>query len=138
MKKPSVCILLFIFIFFIFTSQSAVYHRQHETSPEPVFQADSLPELNQQILDFVNAHLKKKVGRGECWDLAAEALDQAGAKWNHKYKYGIRINPDSAAVFPGDIIQFEGVKLAFVKDGKKSWEQMYHHTAVIYSIKGTH
>jgi len=138
MKKPSATIPLLAFCFLLVTSYSTIHHRQHKEGLEPAFQTDSLPELNQQVLDFVNTHLKKKVGRGECWDLAAEALNEVGAKWNHKYNYGTRIEPEITAVLPGDIIQFEGVNLAFEKDGKKFWEQMYHHTAVIYGVKGVH
>ena len=138
MKKLLFFSLSVTFSFFIATTRSASEYDSPKPRSETSLHSDSIPELNQQILDFVNTHLKKKVGRGECWDLAAEALNQAGATWNHKYNYGKRIDPDSATVFPGDIIQFEGVKLTFVKDGKKSWEQMYHHTAVVYAVKSAH
>src|SRR5258706_3314819 len=104
MKKSIFCTPLLAFNFFVYSIHSATVRDHNEPQSETSFHSDTLPELNQQILDFVNAHLKKKVGRGECWDLAAEALNQAGAKWNHKYNYGKHIDPDSTTVFPGDII----------------------------------
>lgn len=97
---------------------------------------DSIPAINNDIINFVNTKIKKKVGRGECWDLAAEALNNAGAVWDGKYQYGKEINVNTEQVFPGDIIQFEKVKVQFVKDGVKYKEDMAHHTAIIYTVKG--
>ncbi len=95
---------------------------------------DSIPYLNNGVIDFVNFYMGKKVGRGECWDLAAEALDKVGAKWDGVYKYGKRINPKKEKVFPGDIIQFEKVKVIYYLNGVKYTSKMAHHTAVIYSV----
>lgn len=53
---------------------------------------DSTPELNKKIVDFVNANMNKKVGRGECWDLAAQALNTNHAKWDRKLNYGTRVD----------------------------------------------
>ncbi len=88
---------------------------------------DSLPELNQKIVHYVEEKKGKKVGRGECWDLAAQILDQEGAKWDHKFVFGQKINPDDAAVLPGDIIQFKNVKTS---TGLKASQ----HTAIVYKI----
>lgn len=96
---------------------------------------DSIPELNNRVLDFVKSKIKKKVGRGECWDLAAEALDLIGAKWNGKYIYGREVFYEKECVFPGDIIQFEGVKIQYEKDGVTYKEKMAHHTAIVYEVK---
>lgn len=97
---------------------------------------DSVPELNKQIIVFVNSKIKKKVGKGECWDLAAEALNSTGAKWNGKYVFGTEINYQTDCIFPGDIMQFEKVKVEYIKDGKRYTEMMAHHTSIIQEVKG--
>ena len=71
-----------------------------------VVQNDSLPFLNKEIIEFTTSKIGKKVGSGECWDLAAEALDYAGAKWKRSYVYGRKVDLSEEKVLPGDIIQF--------------------------------
>jgi hypothetical protein len=95
---------------------------------------DSIPELNKQIIDFVKTKLNKKVGHGECWDLASEALNSAGAEWDHDYKFGKELDLKKDCVFPGDIIQFEKVKVEFEKNGSFYKQDLQHHTAVIYKV----
>ncbi len=95
----------------------------------------ALPQLNAQIIAFVNSKMKKRVGRGECWDLAAEALNAAGAKWNGKLIYGRLLDLKKDTLLPGDIIQFEGVKIKFEKNGVKYKELINHHTGIVYEMK---
>jgi hypothetical protein len=103
--------------------------------PNPVSAtSDSLPELNQKIMTFVDSKMKKKVGRGECWDLAAFALNEAGANWNGKLKFGRLLDPKTETIIPGDIIQFEGVKIKFEKEGMKYKQTFAHHTGIIYAV----
>jgi len=99
--------------------------------------AGDLPPLNQKIISFVDSKMKKKVGRGECWDLAAEALNNAGAKWNGKLKYGRLLDLNKDTLLPGDVIQFEGVKIKFEKGNAKYKEVLNHHTGIIYTVKGS-
>lgn len=73
----------------------------------------------------------KKVGKGECWDLAAEALNSSGAKWSPPYEFGKKLNEKKDMIFPGDIIQFEGVKLVYPD---KNWNSFPKHTAIIYKV----
>ncbi len=96
---------------------------------------DSIPVLNQKIISYVRTTIGKKVGHGECWDLAAQALNLNRASWDHKYKYGREINPAKECVYPGDIIQFEGVVLNFRKGSRVYKETMEHHTAIVYEVK---
>lgn len=96
---------------------------------------DSIPELNRKIIDYVNSKIKKKVGTGECWDFASEALKSVNAKWDRKYKFGKEINYKNEPVFPGDIIQLEGVILHYEIKGAKYTEKMSHHTAIVYEVK---
>lgn len=118
-------------------SSVILIHPAFAFQPEVKAAPDSLPELNQKILAFVDSKMKKKVGRGECWDLAAEALNAAGAKWNGKFKFGRLLNADTDSILPGDIIQFEGVKIKFEKNGAKYREVLNHHTGIIYTVKGS-
>jgi len=97
--------------------------------------SDSLPPLNRDIISFVDSKMNKKVGRGECWDLAAEALNASGARWDGKLHFGRKLEKGEK-IFPGDIIQFEGVKIKF-QDGNARYTQVLkHHTGIVYSMKG--
>jgi hypothetical protein len=99
------------------------------------------PDLNTKVVRYVDTVIGKKVDRGECWDLAAAALDYAGAyldRSNAKsiYVFGQKINPAQEEVFPGDIIQIENVKLEYTSGDMIYTENMAHHTAIIYEVLG--
>src|SRR5689334_13502000 len=74
-------------------------------------QDTATPALNQRVVDFVKSKVGKKVGAGECWDLAAEALNTAGARWDGLYGFGELVDWKKAEVYPGDIVQFENVDI---------------------------
>ncbi|HUW06329.1 MAG TPA: hypothetical protein VMW01_08700 [Williamwhitmania sp.] len=93
-----------------------------------------LPVLNQKIVDYVTTVIGKKVDRGECWDLANRALTNNNAEWDGEYKYGKRIDPKKDVVLPGDIIQFENVKVVYKKGNTTTTEMMPHHTAIVYKV----
>lgn len=96
--------------------------------------------LNSKVLDFVNSSMGKTVGRGECWDLAQEALDMYGADWTRPLKFGIHLDPQKDEIKAGDIIQFRSVVLTEkLSDGRTRWEHYGapDHTAVIYRVIGT-
>lgn len=97
---------------------------------------EKLP-MNEQIIGFVNSNLNKKVGKGECWDLANEALILAQAKWDGNLKFGRKLDYKKECVYPGDIIQFEKVKVKYTENKITYQEAMAHHTAIIYEVKGT-
>ena len=84
----------------------------------------------KKIVFFCDKRVGKKVGNGECWDLAKEALNFAGANWSPPYEFGKTI-PLTNAVLPGDIIQFEKVKIVYPD---KSWKELPHHTAIVYKV----
>ena len=96
-----------------------------------------LPPLNKKIIDYVTTVIGKKVDRGECWDLANRALTDNNADWDGEYKYGRRIDPKKDIVMPGDIIQFENVKVVYKKDNTTTTEMMPHHTAIVYKVIST-
>ncbi len=96
-------------------------------------QCDSIPLLNQHIIELVSKKLGKKVDRGECWDLARYVLDELEAKWDGKYVFG-RLLSKKECIAPGDIVQFEKVLVKF-KDGDKTiTEKMAHHTAIVFKV----
>lgn len=96
---------------------------------------DNVPDLNRQIVAFVKGRIDKKVGRGECWDLAAEALNKTGAVWDRNYKFGDLVNIKKDCVYPGDIFQFEGVEIEYREGNTFFNEQMVQHTAIVYSVR---
>jgi hypothetical protein len=96
--------------------------------------AAPLPALNQHIVEFTKAHMGQRVDRGECWDLAAFALNDAGAEWDGKLNFGRLIDPAREVVFPGDIIQLEGVEFKWTENGATNVITMPHHTAIVYEV----
>ncbi len=98
--------------------------------------SEKLP-MNEQIIGFVNSNMNKKVGKGECWDLANEALTLVQAKWDGNLKFGRKLDYKKECVYPGDIIQFEKVKVKYTENKITYQEAMAHHTAIIYEVKGT-
>jgi hypothetical protein len=95
---------------------------------------DSIPFLNKQIIEYVKTTIGKKVDRGECWDLANQALTRIDADWNHEYKYGKLLNPKKDTIYPGDLIQFEGVKVKYKKGNTTYTESMEHHTSIVFRV----
>jgi hypothetical protein len=102
--------------------------------------ADKLPPLNAEVLAFAEENAGKKVGNGECWTLADEALRAAGAKRPNTGGFGVYVFGKEVAlkkVLPGDILQFEGVRFERHKsDGSWYWFEFPHHTAVVAAAKG--
>jgi len=97
---------------------------------------DSIPSLNKEIIKYVDTKLHKKVGNGECWTLAAEALNTVNAKWDGQFTFGDEVNWEKECIYPGDIIQFKNVTVKY-KDGNTIiTEKMPQHTAIIYEVKG--
>ena len=98
-----------------------------------------VPEVNQDIVSYVNTVIGKKVGRGECWDLADAALTSSNAKFDKTsrktlYVFGKEYNPKKDIILPGDIIQFENVSVKYEKGNAVVTENYGHHTAIVYSV----
>ena len=105
---------------------------------EPLAPRDKAPELNPRILSFVTSVLGKTVGRGECWDLAQQALDANLADWSRPTRFGILLNPSVDVIKAGDIIQFRSVTLVEqLPNGRRmSTVGAPDHTSVIYKVLG--
>lgn len=84
----------------------------------------------KKIIAFCDNNKGKKVGKGECWDLAKEALNSAKATWAPPYGFGKELGKKDE-IRAGDIIQFEKVKIVY-PDG--AWKELPHHTAIIYKV----
>lgn len=98
-------------------------------------QDTAIPGLNQRVVDFAKSKMGKKVGAGECWDLAAEALNTAGARWDGLYGFGELVDWRTAEVHPGDIVQFENVDIERREGATVRRERYGHHTAVIMDVR---
>lgn len=98
---------------------------------------EDLPFLNKKIIDYVETVIGEQVDRGECWDLAFQALNRNDAKWDGQYKFGIRVNPKKVDILPGDIIQFKDVKVNYQEGNTIYTETMTHHTAIVYRVIGS-
>ena len=94
-------------------------------------QNDRIPVLNQQIVDYLKTVIGKKVDRGECWDLANQALTRANAQWTFPTQFGQELNPAKDSIYPGDLLQFTNVKL---KNSKGETWTFPKHTAIIYEV----
>lgn len=97
---------------------------------------DSLPLLNQALLNYVDAHRNKKVGNGECADLVVKGLQAIGAQLPRRpYVWGAVVDSFQTAALPGDILQFKNVVLRYAGNGGEVKETMQLHTAIIYEVK---
>jgi len=108
--------------------------------PVKVNGQSEIPDVNSRVLTYVKTVIGSTVGRGECWDLADQALTFANAQFDKTspetiYIFGKQYNPEKEKVLPGDIIQFEDVALSY-KDGNMIFTENYkHHTAIVFRIK---
>ncbi|MEE4196261.1 MAG: hypothetical protein V2I54_01340 [Bacteroidales bacterium] len=95
---------------------------------------ENIPELNQKIIEYVKTTLGTRVDRGECWDLANQALQRVDAHWDKAFVYGNPVDPEKDEIFPGDIIQFEDVVLKYQQGNTYYTETMEQHTAIVYQV----
>lgn len=100
-------------------------------------QEKALPDLNRRIVEQVRSLEGQKVGRGECWDLAAQVLNDNSAKWDGLYGFGQLVDWRKNEVLPGDIVQFEGVSVERRTENSIHRESFMHHTAVVLAVNGT-
>lgn len=94
---------------------------------------ETFPPTNIKIVEYVNTVIGKKVGRGECWDLANEALTYANAKWEFPTKFGKPIDYKKEQVLAGDLIQINNVVMQSRTDTSLVKWKMVEHTAIVYS-----
>jgi hypothetical protein len=93
-----------------------------------------MPEMNVQIIKYVKSVIGKKVDRGECWDLANQALIKVKADWDGKFTYGKLLNPKKDSIYPGDIIQYKNVVVKYKEGNVEYTETMKQHTSIVYKV----
>lgn len=101
---------------------------------------NDIPDVNNRVISYVKTVIGSTVGRGECWDLADQALTSADAQFDKTsqstiYTFGKLYNPEKEKVLPGDIIQFENVKVSYKEENMIFTENYKHHTAIVYDVK---
>lgn len=106
--------ILFLFIALVFTSLA------------------NAQTVNEKIVKYCKMQMGKKVDRGECWDLIAFALNDAGAKWNNYDVYGKIYDYKKEKIKAGDVIEFQDVKFT---NPNGSWFSMFEHYAIVYEVK---
>ena len=110
-------------------------HTVKETLPANLLRL----ELNGKVIEYVNKVTGSRVGRGECWDLAQEALDMNLADWTRPTSFGTPLNPETDVIKAGDIIQFRSLKITEQLPGGVTRRETLgdpDHTAVIYKVLG--
>ena len=95
----------------------------------------AVPPVNERILRFATDHRGQKVGDGECWTLADEALKAAGALHPDTDVWG-RLSVAGESVLPGDVIQFTSVRLSH--GGTTTNLGNPNHTAIVEQVKAPH
>jgi hypothetical protein len=100
----------------------------------------TIPEANATIIKYIESVIGKKVDRGECWDLANQALKLVKADWDGEFKYGKLLDPKKDTIYPGDIIQFKNVVIEEVEENGNETlttkQKMAQHTAIVYKVNG--
>ena len=128
-------VLILVLVMGVLVMQSFIPSTVNITSVSKTPICDSVPALNKQIVAFVESKIGQKVGEGECWDLAAEALNTTGAKWDHEYNFGREINLKTECAMPGDIMQFKNIRIDYKVNNFYYHERMADHTAIIYEVE---
>lgn len=99
-----------------------------------------MPTLNQRIVSYAQSKLGTKVGNGECWTLANNALRAAGAvtpsgSGASLYVWGRIVAQSRLAA--GNIIQFSNYQLR-IDNPDGSWRTLTRgaprHTAIVESV----
>ena len=103
--------------------------------------------LGDTVAGFARGRTGQRVGAGECFDLADQALRSAGAKSaadfgqvvpNADYQWGAHVN--LAELRPGDIIQFSGYrydrKIETDTAMDSDFQERPHHTAIVDHVDG--
>lgn len=103
-----------------------------------IIPVETLPPTNAKIVEYVNTVIGKKVGRGECWDLANEALTYANAQWKFPTTFGKPIDYKKEVILPGDLIQIKNVVMESRTDTSIVRWKMLEHTAIVYATTNSY
>lgn len=117
----------------ISTNTLAADPAQNSTKSQTRFVA-----TNQAVLAFTKTAIGTTVGRGECWDLAQQALDYSGSIWSKPHQFGFPLKKGDP-ILAGDIIQFQSARFEWKKGYRSGWKQLGFpgHTSIVYAVKGS-
>jgi hypothetical protein len=92
-----------------------------------------LPSFNSRILQFAADHLGQQVGNGQCWTLAAEALETAGAQPPDRYDFGVEVALTD--LLAGDVLYFHDARFVTAD----SWFHLGapDHVAIVGEVQGS-
>jgi hypothetical protein len=85
------------------------------------------------MLKFALSQLGRKVGNGECWTLAAQALVRSGARPANLFNFGQQI--PLAQIVPGDILQFKSAR--FEMGNSFYYFGAPDHTVIVLGVEGS-
>eukprot|EP00730_Choanoeca_flexa_P013189 TRINITY_DN5048_c0_g1_i1.p1 TRINITY_DN5048_c0_g1~~TRINITY_DN5048_c0_g1_i1.p1 ORF type:complete len:372 (+),score=21.23 TRINITY_DN5048_c0_g1_i1:193-1308(+) len=118
--------------------------RRHSTEwrrDEPVLStAEQLEEYadiyGPGMVAFCKARIGQRVGNGECWTLARDAVDSVGAREVLGRNYGQMVQRFLAK--PGDVLEFKQCRFEWTEGRSTHWMEAGHpnHTAIIYRVEG--
>jgi len=104
-------------------------------------------DLGEKVVNFARRRVGERVGSGECFDLADQALRSNGAKSaanfgsvakNADYVWGTSVSPSDAR--PGDIIQFRDYRYDRTIETSTredtDFQERPHHTAIVERMDG--
>ena len=98
-------------------------------------------QFNASVVSYAQSQLGTTVGNGECWTLAEQALEHAGAHFPVAYIFGSKIGFGQVGAHtvlesasPGDIIQFDAGIFEFQGGAAQAGAPV--HTAIVKSIDG--
>ena len=96
-------------------------------------------EPGASIAALARASEGQKFGRGECWDFAAALLDRTNSDWERPRQFGKLIDTRKEPLAPGDILQFESVKLTWKRQNRSGtiFLGFPSHTAIVLSANGS-
>lgn len=106
---------------------------QTERKDAPRAPQGPISEIQREVVNFAADNIGKRIGRGECWDLADQALRAAGAEPPRGYTFGTQI--PLSEIQPGDILQFTSAR--FDEPGYWTIMGMPNHTAVVHAVGDT-
>lgn len=111
-------------------SDSPSWSKSVELPKEAFDLIANVPELNRKVVEFCRQNFDKKVGSGDCAQLATLSLAAAGAKRQGIYTWGRELD-EREPLLPGDCLQLELVEMKAPKFSRG----FHHHTAVVEEVR---
>lgn len=117
---------------------SSVNTRAADPAQNPKPSQSRYVATNKEVLAFTKTSIGTTVGRGECWDLAQQALDYSGSIWSKPHQFGFALGKGEP-ILAGDIIQFQSARFEWKEGYRSGWKQLGSpgHTSIVYAVNGS-